>query len=125
MKILLAQAENMRYSAFVSSDAFEVQRRPIYKAERPVRDPKYLAMLRKLCCVVCGSFRSVEAAHMGPHGMAQKSSDLDALPLCVKCHRIGPKSYHVLGARRFIEVHALNVELHQKQCRTFYEKRSA
>ena len=103
-------------------DAFEITPRPIYKAEKPVRDPKYLAFLRKLCCVVCGSFRLIEAAHFGAHGMSTKSSDHDALPLCLKCHRIGAASYHELGARRFIEVHNLNVALHQGQCRQAYEK---
>ena len=103
-------------------EAFEIQRRPIYRAGKPVRDERYLAFLRKLCCIACGSFRSVEAAHFGPHGIGQKASDLDALPLCRKCHRTGPRSYHVLGARRFVEVHALNVELHQAQCRESYRQ---
>ena len=106
----------------IVQDAFEVQRRPIYRAESPVRDTKYLAFLRKLCCVVCGSYRMIEAAHFGARGMGQKASDLDALPLCLKCHRTGPRSYHTLGARRFIEAHALNVELHQQQCRDGYQK---
>ena len=106
-------------------EAFEIQRRPIYRAERPVRDPKYLAFLRKLCCVVCGSYRGVEAAHFGAHGMGQKASDLDALSLCHRCHRTGPKSYHVLGARRFVEVHNLNVAVHQEQLRRGYERIAA
>ena len=107
--------------AYVSS-AFEITPRPIYRAESPARDKKYLAFLRRLCCVICGSYRLVEAAHFGPHGIGQKSSDLDALPLCRKHHRVGAASYHELGARRFIEVWSLNVALHQRQCRESYQK---
>lgn len=87
-----------------------------------MRDAKYLSFIRKLCCVVCGSYRGVEAAHFGAHGMGQKASDLDTLPLCYKCHRTGSRSYHVLGARRFVEVHNLNVELHQRECREGYQR---
>ena len=87
-----------------------------------MRDPKFLAFIRKLCCVVCGSYRLVEAAHFGAHGMGQKASDLDALPLCLKCHRTGPQSYHTLGARRFIEVHKLNVAMHQAQVRAAWDR---
>lgn len=105
--------------------AFEISPRPIYKAEKPIRDPKYLAMVRKLCCIVCGSYRLVEAAHFGAHGIGQKSSDHDALPLCLKHHQTGPHSYHVLGARRFIEFHALDVRKHQKRIQKFYRKKVA
>jgi len=103
-------------------EAFELKPRAIYKAGPPVRDPKYRAFLRKLCCVVCGSYRLVEAAHFGPHGTGQKSSDLDALPLCRRHHRTSAASYHELGARRFIEVYNLNVAAHQKQCREGHER---
>ena len=90
-----------------------------------MRDYKYLAFIRKLCCCDCGSFRCVEAAHFGAHGMGQKASDLDALPLCLRCHRTGPKSYHTLGARRFRDVHELDVEGLQKQCREGYRRIAA
>lgn len=103
-------------------EAFDIRPRPIYKAESPVRDPKYLGFIRKLCCVICGSYRAVEAAHFGGHGLGQRASDLDALPLCRNHHRTGAASYHELGGRRFIEVWSLNVELHQKQCQRAYER---
>ena len=109
----------------LSSVASELRPRPIYKPEKPVRDPRYLAFLRRFCCVVCSSFRFVEAAHFGPHGIGQKASDLDALPLCRWCHRTGPKSYHKLGARRFVEVHQLNVAMHQEFLRKVYRGRMA
>lgn len=106
-------------------DATQITPRPIYKAEKPIRDPKYLAMVRKLCCVVCGSYRAVEAAHFGGHGLGQRASDHDTLPLCVKCHRMGSHSYHALGGRRFIVFHALNVSLHQKRLQKFWKERIA
>lgn len=91
-------------------------------AQKPVRDPQYLKFLRLLPCVCCTKTRNVEAAHFGARGMSQKASDLDALPLCRWCHQTGPQSYHTLGARRFVEVQKLNVELHQAQCREGYQR---
>jgi hypothetical protein len=82
-------------------------------------------MVRKLCCIVCTSYRLVEAAHFGAHGIGQKSSDHDALPLCLRCHRTGPHSYHVMGASRFLEFHKLDVAKHQATCRKFYLERIA
>ncbi len=109
----------------IVQDASQIQPRPIYKAEKPVRDPQYLKFLRKLPCILCFSSRTVEAAHFGDRGMGQRSSDYDALPLCVKCHRIGPKSYHVLGGRRFLEVHKLNPGPHQERLQKFYREKVA
>jgi len=51
----------------------------------------------------------IEAAHTGPHGLSQKSSDLSAIPLCARHHRTGDDSYHKLGPRKFAAVHQLNV----------------
>ena len=76
---------------------------------KPVRNPGYLRWIRTLPCAVCRSTRAVEAAHTGPHGMGQKSSDLSVIPLCAQHHRTGNDSYHKLGPRRFAEVHQLNV----------------
>jgi hypothetical protein len=76
---------------------------------KPVRNPGYLRWIRTLPCSVCGTTRQIEAAHTGPHGISQKSSDLSAIPLCRKHHRTGDDSYHSLGPRRFAEVHSLNI----------------
>jgi len=76
---------------------------------KPVRNLRYLAWIRTQPCVVCGSRRGIEASHTGPHGLGQKSSDLSAIPLCHKHHRTGVDSYHKLGARRFAEVHNLDI----------------
>ena len=75
----------------------------------PVRNPGYLQWIRTLPCSVCGTRRAVEAAHTGPHGLSQKSSDLSAIPLCGRHHRTGDDSYHKLGPRKFAEVHRLDL----------------
>jgi len=76
---------------------------------KPVRQPGYLDWIRTLPCSVCRTTRSVEAAHTGPHGLSQKSSDLSAIPLCARHHRTGDDSYHKLGPRKFSEVHRLDI----------------
>ena len=76
---------------------------------KPVRSPGYLRWIRTLPCSVCRTTRQIEAAHTGPHGISQKSSDLSAIPLCFKHHRTGADSYHKLGPRKFAEVHHLNM----------------
>jgi len=76
---------------------------------KPVRNPAYLRWIRSLPCLVCRTTRAVEAAHTGPHGLSQKSSDLCAIPLCGRHHRTGDDSYHRLGPRKFAAVHALNI----------------
>ena len=76
---------------------------------KPIRNPGYLQWIRTLPCSVCRTTRQIEAAHTGPHGISQKSSDLSAIPLCRKHHRTGADSYHRLGPRRFAEVHHLSI----------------
>jgi hypothetical protein len=59
-------------------------------------DDEYLAYIRQQRCCICGDDTSVEAAHLrvgsigdGKRhtGMAEKSSDKWALPLCGRHHR--------------------------------------
>ena len=76
---------------------------------QPVRSPGYLEWIRTLPCSVCHRTPGIEAAHTGPHGLGQKSSDLSAIPLCASHHRSGDDSYHKLGPRKFAEVHQLNI----------------
>ena len=77
---------------------------------KPVRHPGYLQWIRTLPCCVCRTTRAVEAAHTGPRGLSQKSSDLSTIPLCTRHHRTGDDSYHKLGPRKFAEVHQLNIQ---------------
>ena len=76
---------------------------------KPARHPGYLQWIRTLPCSVCRTTHAVEAAHTGPHGVSQKSSDWSAVPLCARHHRTGDDSYHKLGPRKFSEVHHLNI----------------
>ena len=76
---------------------------------RPGRNPRYLAWIRTLPCLVCGKSSGVEAAHTGPHGIGQKSPDSSAIPLCVRHHRRGRDSYHELGPRTFERHHRLDL----------------
>ena len=76
---------------------------------KPERNPRYLAWIRTQPCVICGVRRGIEAAHTGPRGLGQKSPDTSAIPLCIKHHRTGRDSYHRLGARRFAQVHDLDI----------------
>ena len=76
---------------------------------KPARHPGYLQWIRSLPRSVCRTTRAVEAAHTGPRGLSQKSSDLSAIPLCVRHHRTEDDSYHKLGPRKFSEVHHLDI----------------
>ena len=76
---------------------------------KPPRSSPYLAWIRTLPCIVCGSTRGIEASHTGPHGLGQKSSDYSAVPLCIKHHRTGRDSYHKLGPRKFSEVRGVDI----------------
>ena len=76
---------------------------------KPTRNLKYLAWIRTLPCLVCGRTTGVEAAHTGPHGMAQKSPDTSAIPLCARHHRTGRDSYHRLGPRAFERHHHFDI----------------
>jgi len=75
---------------------------------KPARSPEYLAWIRTLPCVVCSVTYGIEAAHTGPHGLGQRSSDLSCIPLCRRHHRTGNDSYHRLG-RNFGAHHSLDI----------------
>jgi hypothetical protein len=79
------------------------------QSTHPVRNPKYLAWIRTLPCLVCGAIRGIEASHTGPHGLGQKSPDTSTIPLCIRHHRAGKDSYHKLGPRKFSQVHDLDI----------------
>lgn len=94
-KIIQAKARRDREKAIDRS-------RPEQRAPR-VRDNAYLAWVRRLPCVCCGSVQRVEAAHIragystagwAPTGMAQKPDDFRVAPLCASCHREGPDAQH-------------------------------
>jgi hypothetical protein len=57
-----------------------------YQPSVPQRDRAYLRWIKLFNCIVCGSAKQVDAAHCGPHGLGQKASDYNALPMCRVCH---------------------------------------
>lgn len=81
----------------------------LYRPSKPARDERYLQFIRGFACCVCHWNRRIEAAHTGPHGLGQKSSDYSAIPLCDVCHRLGVKSLHSLGPVEFERVHELSI----------------
>lgn len=104
------------------------KRRPVnQKADRGrVRDPGYLAFLRRQPCAVgpIGCDGPTEAAHIRfglpgepPTGLQRKPSDRRAAPLCAGHHRTGPDAQHAFGERawwasRGIDPHQLAERLH-------------
>lgn len=78
---------------------------------KPTRNVRYLTWIRTLPCLVCGRTAGIEAAHTGPHGIAQKSPDISAVPLCIRHHRTGRDSYHRLGSRAFERHYYLDLRL--------------
>ena len=81
--------------------AHQIRPRPLSR-EKPVRDPKYRAFLKRQPCEMCGFRRKVEVAHTGRKGkgLGLKACDLDAIPLCAACHRSNQESYHAIGNER-------------------------
>lgn len=74
---------------------------------------QHLAFIRQLSCLVCGDDVSVEAAHVRysdlkagkrSTGMAEKSDDSWAVPLCGKCHR----KQHKVSERGFWEFYNID-----------------
>lgn len=74
---------------------------------RTPRSARHLAWLRGLNCAWCGRQPPCEASHHGRRGTGIKASDLDAIPLCARCHahHHGPRYAHsaplpLVGFRR-------------------------
>lgn len=86
------------------------QPRVTEKADRGrVRDPGYLAFLRRQpCCVgdLGGCEGPTEAAHvryLSKPGLSVKPDDRQAVPLCASHHRTGPLAQHSRGERLWWE----------------------
>ena len=80
-------------------------------------DRDHLAMIRQLPCCVCGTRKSVEAAHLrmsnallgkAEPGIAAKPDDAWALPLCDGHHRTYPDSQHNIGEEKFWEKNSID-----------------
>lgn len=88
--------------------------RPVPKP-MTIKDPKYLAWIESLCCMLCGlpdrgCKKAGSDAHHIPlkgHGsMSGKTDDTRAVPLCNEQHR----EYHQIGRDTFAEKYNLNYE---------------
>ena len=86
-----------------------------------MREPAYLAFLRRQPCAVgpVGCSGPVEAAHVraGSTGMQRKPDDAKSVPLCRGHHRDGPDAQHRSGEavwwrRHGIDPFALAERLH-------------
>ena len=64
---------------------FGIRSERMYSGCKPVRDPKYLAFIRRQASVVSG-FGGCQACHTGMHAGNQKSSDLSCIPLTRREH---------------------------------------
>lgn len=121
----------MRYSVEQRSilreaDAIKRDERKASKQARPkspkadrgrVRDPGFLAFLRRQSCAVGpdGCSGPVEAAHVrysvpgeGSTGMQRKPSDTRAVPLCRVHHRDGPDAQHSTSERAWWAKHGID-----------------
>jgi len=105
------------------ADIFEVAAPRLYRPEKPVLDVKYRSYIRSLKCCVPNCRRGyIEAAHTGPHGIGQKSSDRSCIPLCAWHHRTGPNSLHQLGPVKFQEHHKVSISVQVEALNIFYRE---
>jgi len=119
----------------------------------PARDPEYLAWLRTLPCLICwpNLWRSgdvwrlhsvgwrpyvnrspldpglqespTEAAHTGPHGIAQKAPDHHAIPLCHFDHQEAKDAQG--KSRNWFEQHGLDRDNVIAELNAHYEQERA
>ena len=94
-----------------------------YRPSEPERDWQYLRFIRQFPCAACGRRGGIEAAHVGPHGLGQKASDLQTIPLCRKHHREGPDALHKLGPVKFQTLHRLDFIALVMMFQKFYRER--
>jgi len=92
-----------------------------YRPGKPLRDAEYLRFVRSFPCSVCSrSWGGIEAHHFGPRGLAQKTSDLNAIPLCRNHHR----EVHKLGPIKFQEQHKLDIPFLIVQLNELYQEKT-
>lgn len=63
-----------------------------------------------------------EAAHTGSHGISQKASDRNAIPLCVRHHREGISALDRIGPKAFERVHNINLAKIRTALQAEYER---
>lgn len=68
------------------NQAYRVNSKPIQREGKPVRDREYLRFVRSMPSAVSGRY-GCDPCHVGAHGLGQKSSDLNCIPLTPIEHR--------------------------------------
>ena len=96
--------------------AYRVVTRPLLRSTKPVRSPQYLAWIRKQPSVVSHLW-PVEACHTGIHGLKQKASDLDCIPLTKREHAAFDKDPQAFVALHGLDIGKLIVEFNQRYVR--------
>ncbi len=91
---------------------------PVYLAVKPIRDPDYLRFIKRLPCVSCLGTWWIDPCHTGGHGLGSKSCDMQAIPLCRKCHREFDADPH-----GFAESHRLDIPTLVRVFNSFYERK--
>lgn len=83
-------------------------RRGLGKQGATDRDPRHLALVRRLPCLSCDTDPAGVAAHVRMTkagkpiaGTGNKPGDHWTLPLCATCHTDGPGAQHVVGEVAF------------------------
>ena len=90
---------------------FGIRSERLYQPSKPVRDPLYKRSIKSLPCCACGKSWNVDPAHTGPHGLGQKASDLDCIPLCRKCHKLFDADPYGFAERMRLNIAALIAKL--------------
>lgn len=85
----------------------QIRPQPLYAGSKPVRDPAYKRFIRALPCVACLKTWWIESCHTGGHGIGQKSSDWDCIPLCRACHALYDADPRGFAARLKLDIPAL------------------
>ena len=89
---------------------------PLYCGTKPTRDADYTRFIKRLPCVACLKTWWIDPAHTGPHALRQKSSDLNCIPLCRKCHAEFDQCQWRFAERHHLDIPALIQKFNQ-----FYE----
>ena len=98
--------------------AFQVASASLYQGKKPLRSAQYLRFVKGFGCAACDGTRCVDPAHTGAHGIAQKSADYSAIPLCRKCH-----DAYDADPKGFAAAHHLNVSALIQKFNTLWEQR--
>jgi hypothetical protein len=85
---------------------FQIATTPIYKAEKPIRNPAYRRFVKRFACIGCGATRGIDPMHTGSHGLSQKGCDMKVLPGCRKCHDAFDADPRGFAARHHLNIPA-------------------